>query len=184
MKHWKTWSKIHWINPYAFYVGKSWAILLISAMIIVLWPIPNPHSYLLPFPRNYNPFSIINFPLYRAQPNIQWKQDCTTEWRYIEVAQLPQLIAKYPSIWKSEYFVQVLSERWIKVLLKSGWEAKVFTIKPRSNLLSNENWQVVDKTFNKIHCLSCLKFITNTHYSVFWSLSSGNLMQKAKRKIE
>ncbi len=55
------------------------------------------------------------------------------------VAQLAQLVADYPSILESEGFVQIPPERWIKVPLKPGWEAKVSTIKPRVYSLGNEN---------------------------------------------
>lgn len=55
------------------------------------------------------------------------------------VAQLSQLVVDCPSIWESEGFVRVLLERWMKVLLKPGWEAKVFTIKPRVYSLGNNN---------------------------------------------
>lgn len=65
-----------------------------------------------------------------------------------------------PLYQKSKGFVQILPERWKKVLLKPGWEAKVSTIKPKVYLLGNENWQVVDKTFDKMHCLGVFKFIT------------------------
>ncbi len=42
--------------------------------------------------------------------------------------------------------------------LKPGWEAKVSTIKLRVYLLENKNRQIVDKTFDKMHCLGRLKF--------------------------
>ena len=44
--------------------------------------------------------------------------------------------------------------------LKPGWEAKVFVTKPRVYLLGNKACQLVDETFNEMHCLSHLKFTT------------------------
>lgn len=76
------------------------------------------------------------------------------------IAELAQLIAKYPSIEKSDGFVQILLERWIKIPLNPGWEAKISIIKPRVYPLGKKNEQVVDKTFDKIYHLGCLNFIT------------------------
>lgn len=55
-----------------------------------------------------------------------------------EVTLLAQLVAKYPSIWESEGFVQILPERWMEVPLKPGWEAKVSAIKLRVYLLRHK----------------------------------------------
>lgn len=76
------------------------------------------------------------------------------------VAQLSQLVAKYPSIWESEGFVRVPPEHWMKVPLKPGWEARVSMIKPKVYSLGNENRQVVDEIFDEMHRLGRLKFIT------------------------
>lgn len=46
----------------------------------------------------------------------------------------------------------------MKVLLKPGWKAKVFMIKPRVCLLDNNNRQVVDKTFDEMYSLGHLEF--------------------------
>ncbi len=46
----------------------------------------------------------------------------------------------------------------MKVPLKYGWKAKVSIIKLRVYPVGNKNQQVVDKTFDKIHCLGHLKF--------------------------
>lgn len=79
-----------------------------------------------------------------------------------EVTLLAQLVAKYFSIWESKSFVQIPLERWMKVLLKPGWEAKVSTIKPRVYPLGQEARQLVDNTFDKMHCLGRPKF-TSEH---------------------
>ena len=78
------------------------------------------------------------------------------------VTLLAQLVAEYPSIWESEGFVQIPPERWMKVPLKPGWEAKVSAIKPRVYPLGNEARQIVDETFDEIYCLGRLKF-TSEH---------------------
>ena len=91
---------------------------------------------------------------------------------------LSQLVAEYPSIWKSEGFIRILPERWMKVPLKPGWEAKISAIKLRVYPLGNEACQLVDETFDKMHCLGCLKF-TSGHISfsfpvfVVWKLDAG-----------
>lgn len=76
------------------------------------------------------------------------------------VTLLSQLVPKYPSIWKSEGFVQISPERWMKVPLKPGWEAKIFAIKPKVYPLGNKACQLVDKTFDEMHCLGRLKFMS------------------------
>ena len=78
------------------------------------------------------------------------------------VTLLAQLVAEYPSIWESEGFVQIPPERWMKVPLKPGWEAKVSAIKPRIYPLGNEARQLVDETFDEMHRLGRLKF-TSEH---------------------
>lgn len=76
------------------------------------------------------------------------------------VAQLAQLVATYPSICKSEGFVQIPVERWIKVPLMLGWKAKASMIKHRVYPLGNKNRQVDDETIDEMHCLSRLEFTT------------------------
>lgn len=56
----------------------------------------------------------------------------------VAVKQIADLVAEYPTIWKSKGFVQILPERWMTVPLKPGWESKVSAIKPRIYPLSNE----------------------------------------------
>lgn len=74
------------------------------------------------------------------------------------VALLVQLVADYLSICKSEGFIQITPERWIKVPLKPGWKAKLFAIKPRVYPLGNKARQLVDETFDEIYRLGRLKF--------------------------
>lgn len=86
-------------------------------------------------------------------------------------------MAEYPSIWESEGFVWIPPERWMKVPLKPGWEAKVSAIKPRVYSLENEAHQLVDETFDKMHCLGRLKFTSgHTPFSfpvfVVWKLDA------------
>ena len=49
----------------------------------------------------------------------------------------------------------------MKILLKSGWEAKVSAIKPRVYPLGNNARRLVDDTFDEIHKQRRLKFITD-----------------------
>ena len=50
----------------------------------------------------------------------------------------------------------------MKVPLKPKWEAKVSAIKLKVYPLGNEACQLVDETFDKMHCLGHLKF-TSEH---------------------
>ena len=65
----------------------------------------------------------------------------------------------------------------MKMPLKLGWKAKVSAIKPRMYLLGNKACQLVDKTFDKMHCLGRLKFTSkHTPFSFFvfvvWKLDA------------
>ena len=98
------------------------------------------------------------------------------------VTLLGQLVADYLSIWESESFVRVLTERWMKVPPKPGWEAKVSAIKLRVYLMGTKACQLVDKTFDEMHCFARFKFKsehTLFRFSVFvvWKLNA-----KDKRK--
>ena len=65
----------------------------------------------------------------------------------------------------------------MKVPLKPGWEAKVSAIKPRIYPLGNEARQLVNETFDEMHCLGRLKFtFEHTLFSfpvfVVWKLDA------------
>ena len=65
----------------------------------------------------------------------------------------------------------------MKVSLKPGWKVKVSAIKPKVYLLRNKVCQLVDKTFDKMHCLCLLKFTsrhTSFNFPVFvvWKLDA------------
>ena len=77
------------------------------------------------------------------------------------VRQISDLVAEYPSIWESQDFVQILFERWMKVPLKPGWEAKVSAIKPKVYPLGNDARRLVDDTFNKLHHQGRMKFTSD-----------------------
>lgn len=53
----------------------------------------------------------------------------------------------------------------MKIPFKPGWKAKLSTIKPKVYPLGNEAHQLVDKTFDEMHCLGCLNF--TTAYTLF-----------------
>ncbi len=67
------------------------------------------------------------------------------------IKQIADLVAEYPTIWKSKGFVQIPPERWMMVPLKPGWESKVSAIKPRLYPLDNEAQRIVDNTFDEMH---------------------------------
>lgn len=77
------------------------------------------------------------------------------------VRQISDLVAEYPSIWESQGFVQIPPERWMKVPLKPGWEAKVSAIKPKVYPLGNDARRLVDNTFNELHQQGRMKFMSN-----------------------
>ena len=65
----------------------------------------------------------------------------------------------------------------MKVPLKTGWEVKVSAIKPRVYPLGKEAYQLVDETFDKMHRLGRLKFMSeHTPFSfpvfVVWKLDA------------
>ena len=74
---------------------------------------------------------------------------------------LARLIAEFPTIWKSQGFVQILPERWMTVPLKLGWESKVSLMKPRIYPLDNKAGQVVDDTFDEMHRQGRLEYTTD-----------------------
>ena len=91
--------------------------------------------------------------------------------------QISDLVAEYPSIWKSQGFVQIPPEQWMTMPLKLGWEAKVSAIKPRVYPLGNDARRLVDDTSNELHQQGCMKFVSNpTPFSfpvfVVWKLDS------------
>ncbi len=69
----------------------------------------------------------------------------------IAVRQIVELVAEYSTMWESQGFVQIPSERWMIVLLKPGWESKVSAIKPQIYPLGNGARSVVNNTFDKMH---------------------------------
>ena len=98
------------------------------------------------------------------------------------VTLLAQLIAEYPSIWESEGFVPIPPKRCMKVPLKPDWKAKISAIKPKMYPLGNEAHQIVDKTFDKMHCLSRLKFTSGHILFSFLVFVIYKLDAKSKRK--
>ncbi len=54
------------------------------------------------------------------------------------VKQIANLLAEYPTIWKSKGFVQIPPEKWMMVSLKPGWKSKVSVIKPQIYPLGNK----------------------------------------------
>lgn len=46
-------------------------------------------------------------------------------------------------------------------LLKPDWVSKISAIKPKVYLLGNKAWGVIDNSFDKIHKLGRLKYITD-----------------------
>lgn len=82
--------------------------------------------------------------------------------------------------------MQVPSERWIKVDLKPRWETKVSTIKPRVYPLGIENRRLVDKMFDKLQRLGCLKYMTspipfNIPIFVIWKTAANG--EKKNRAV-
>ena len=78
------------------------------------------------------------------------------------VKQISYLVIEYSSIWESQGFVQIPPERWMKIPLKHGWEAKVSAIKQRVYSLDNDTRHLVDNTFDEIHKQRRLTFTTDS----------------------
>ena len=104
------------------------------------------------------------------------------------VEKITCLINEYPSIWESLGFVQVPPERWMKVDLKPGWEAKVSAIKPGIYPLGINSKRLVDETFDELQRLGRLKYTTShTPFSfpvfVIW-ITEANGEKKGRAVVD
>ena len=70
----------------------------------------------------------------------------------------------------------------MKVPLKPGWKIKISAIKPRILFLENKTCQLVNMTFNKMHCLGRLKFIFEYILFSFLVFIVGKFDIKDKKK--
>lgn len=80
--------------------------------------------------------------------------------------------------------MQISSTSWMKISLKPGLETKVSAIKLRVYPLDNKSRQLVNKTFDKMHHLGCIKFIFKyTPFSfpifVIWKIDT-----EGKKKVK
>ena len=64
--------------------------------------------------------------------------------------QLAQVVALYPKLWEDSGFVDIPQDRWMRILLKPGWEQKV-NGSAKTYPLGEKDRKVVDKTFDKLY---------------------------------
>lgn len=91
----------------------------------------------------------------------------------LEVQKIADLVDKFPSIWEPSGFVQIPPERWMTIPLRTDWQSRLHTIKPRVYPLGNEAKALLDDTFDELQRQGRLVYTqTHTPFSfpvfVFW----------------
>ena len=100
-------------------------------------------------------------------------------------AQLADLVAEYPSVWKDEGFVKLPQEDWMQLTLRDDWQDRLQPSKVKVYPLGQRDRDVVDKTFDEMHRQGRLEYTTQAtpfSYPVFvvWkSLPDGSRKGRA-----
>jgi hypothetical protein len=94
------------------------------------------------------------------------------------------LINQYLNLWKSERFVKLSKDQWMRISLRSDWEIRIFE-KIKVYSLRTENKKLVDQIFDDLHTKKRLKYTTEStsfSYSVFvvWKMINN---QKKDRVV-
>ncbi len=79
------------------------------------------------------------------------------------------IIDDYFNLWKSEKFVKLSKNQWMRISLKFDWEIRIFE-KIKIYSLRTENKKLVDQIFDDLHAKKRLKYTiesTSFSYSVF-----------------
>ncbi len=66
------------------------------------------------------------------------------------VQKIATLVDEFSTIWDSSGFVDIPPERWMTVLLKDDWRAKLANIKPKLYPLWVKKRTLVNETFDKL----------------------------------
>ena len=64
------------------------------------------------------------------------------------VQRIAVLVDEFPKIWDSSDYVDIPPERWMTVLLKEDWQAKLVNINPNVYPLGVEARALVDEIFD------------------------------------
>jgi hypothetical protein len=96
------------------------------------------------------------------------------------------LIEQYSDLWKSEEFVKLFENEWMRISLRSNWKTKIFG-KVKIYSLETENKKLVDQTFNDLQAKERLKYIIKStffSYSVFVVWKTVNDKKKKRMIID
>ena len=88
------------------------------------------------------------------------------------MAQFKALTEEFPSVWESQDFVNISSERWMTVSFCHDWQYKLADIKPKVDSLGHESQQLVDDTFDELQAQEQLVYTqsyTLFSFPVLWS---------------
>jgi hypothetical protein len=92
------------------------------------------------------------------------------------------LINQYLNLWKSEEFVKLSKDQWMRISLKSDWKIRIFE-KIKIYSLKTENKKLVNQIFDDLHAKKRLKYTTEStsfSYSVFVIWKSINDKKKER----
>jgi hypothetical protein len=96
------------------------------------------------------------------------------------------LINQYFNLWKSEEFVKLSKDQWMRISLKSDWEIRI-SEKIKIYSLETENKKLVDQIFDDLHAKKRLKYTTEStsfSYSVFVVWKSVNGKKKERVVVD
>ena len=95
-------------------------------------------------------------------------------------------IAEFLSLWKDRGFIDISKDKWMRISLKSDWQAKV-NGKSKIYSLGIKNKAVLDKTFDELHMKSRIKWtdkVTPFSYPVFVTWKIVNDIRKKRAVID
>ncbi len=100
---------------------------------------------------------------------------CNSSLRNVDT--FSQIVKDYPTLWQDTGFANLPEENWMRIPLKSDWEARV-SGKAKVYPLGNKDKELVDKTFDELHAsgrMSWTNESTSFSYPVFcvWRNQDG-----------
>ncbi len=88
------------------------------------------------------------------------------------------IVNNYFDLWKSEEFVKLFQNQWMRISLRSDWKNRIFE-KIKVYLLRLKDKKLVDKTFDDLQEKKRLKYITKIH---FFQLLCLRRLKKRRRQ--
>jgi hypothetical protein len=93
------------------------------------------------------------------------------------------LIDQYSKLWKSEEFVKLSENQWMRILLRFDWKTRIFE-KVKVYSLELKDKKLVDQTFDDLQDKERLKFITKfTSFSYLVFVVWKNVNDKKKKRV-